>query len=121
MKTGRLLDVDLHHDFRTLMEHKAFLSRWCRTSMHTMEEDVFFVNALNFSCTNSPRRKISGDVFGDSAYQGAKEHNTCDQHQSRCHKDNVCLRRFMHPNSLVSDADSDKNVVSVLGSHELFA
>ena len=26
VQTGRLLDVDIHPDFRTLMEHKAFLS-----------------------------------------------------------------------------------------------
>ena len=31
VNTGRLLDVDMHPDFRTLMEHKAFLSAWCRT------------------------------------------------------------------------------------------
>ena len=26
VKTGRLLDVDIHSDFRTRLEHKAFLS-----------------------------------------------------------------------------------------------
>ena len=26
VQTGKLLDVDIHSDFRTLMEHKAFLS-----------------------------------------------------------------------------------------------
>ena len=30
VKTGRLLNVDIHPDFRTLMEHQAFLSTWCR-------------------------------------------------------------------------------------------
>ena len=35
-KTVRLLDVDIHPDFRTLMEHKA-LSTWCGTFMHTVE------------------------------------------------------------------------------------
>ena len=29
VQTGKLLDVDIHPDSRTLMEHKAFLSRWC--------------------------------------------------------------------------------------------
>ena len=38
VKTGRLLDVDMHPNFRTLMEHKAFLSTWCRTFMHTKEK-----------------------------------------------------------------------------------
>ena len=27
----KLLDVDIHPDFTTLMEHKAFLSTWCKT------------------------------------------------------------------------------------------
>ena len=31
VQTGKLLDVDIHPDFRTLMEHKAFLSTWCKT------------------------------------------------------------------------------------------
>ena len=43
MKTGKLLDVDIHPDFRTLMEHKAFLSTWCRTLMHTREKEEFFL------------------------------------------------------------------------------
>ena len=38
VKTGRLLDVDIHPNFRTLMEHKACLSPWCRTFMHTREK-----------------------------------------------------------------------------------
>ena len=37
VKTLRLFDVDTHTNFRTLMEHKAFLSTWCRTFMHTTE------------------------------------------------------------------------------------
>ena len=48
VKTGRLLDVDMHPDFRTLMEHKAFLSTWCRTFMHR-EKGVFFLNILKIS------------------------------------------------------------------------
>ena len=38
VKTGRLLDVDIHPNFRTIMEHKAFLSTWCGTFMHTREK-----------------------------------------------------------------------------------
>ena len=53
VKTGVMLDVDIHPDFRTLMEHKALLSIWCRTFMHTREKDVLFQNALRISRTNS--------------------------------------------------------------------
>ena len=49
MKTGRLLEVDMHPNFRTLMEHKGFLSTWCRTSSHTTENNVFFLNTLKVS------------------------------------------------------------------------
>ena len=31
VQTRKLLDVGIHPDFRTLMEHKAFLSTWCKT------------------------------------------------------------------------------------------
>ena len=43
MKTVKLVDVDKHPDFITLMEHTAFLSTWCRTLMHTREK---FLNTL---------------------------------------------------------------------------
>ena len=55
VKTRRLLDVDIHPNFRTLMEHKAFLSTWCRTLMHTREKDLFFLNALRNSLAPTPR------------------------------------------------------------------
>ena len=29
VKLGKLLDVHIHLDLRTLVEHKAFLSTWC--------------------------------------------------------------------------------------------
>ena len=54
-KTRRLLDVDIHTDFRTFMEHKAFLSAWCRTFMHTKEKNVFFWNDLKISVALTPR------------------------------------------------------------------
>ena len=47
VKRGRLLDVDIHSDFRTLIEHKAFLSTWCRTFMHTRDKE--FLNSLKIS------------------------------------------------------------------------
>ena len=55
VKTGRLLDVDIHPDFRTLMEQLAFLSTWCSTFMHTSENDIFFLNALRISLAPTPR------------------------------------------------------------------
>ena len=54
VKTGRLLDVDIHPDFGTLMEHKA-LSTWCGTFMHTREKDILFLNALKFSPAPTPQ------------------------------------------------------------------
>ena len=41
VKTRELLDVDIHPNFRTLMEHKAFLSTWCKTFMYTKEKGCF--------------------------------------------------------------------------------
>ena len=49
VKRGRLLDVDIHFHFRTLMEHKAFLSTLCRTFLHTRDKEVFFLNSLEIS------------------------------------------------------------------------
>ena len=72
LKTGRLMDVGAHPNFRTLMEHKASLStlvpdnraqKGKSFSSHERPQDL--------SCTNFPRRTISGDVCGDSAYEGA--------------------------------------------------
>ena len=55
VKTGKLLDVDIHPDFRTPMEHKAFLSTWCRTFMHTREKEDFFLNTLKISLAPTSR------------------------------------------------------------------
>ena len=44
LETRKLLDDDIHLDLRTLMEHKAFLSTWCKTFLHTREKEVFFLN-----------------------------------------------------------------------------
>ena len=46
VETRKLLDVDIHPHFGTLMEHKAFLSTWSRSLVHTKEKDVFFLNNL---------------------------------------------------------------------------
>ena len=55
-KTRRLLDVDIHLHFTSLMEHKALFSTWCRTFMHTKERDVFFLNTLKIPLPPAPRK-----------------------------------------------------------------
>ena len=54
-KTGKLSEVDIYPNFRTLMKHKAFLSTWCKTFMHTTEKDVFFLNTLKVSLAPTPQ------------------------------------------------------------------
>ena len=41
VKTGRLSDVDVHPNFKTLMEHKAFLSLLCVEHVYTQERMMF--------------------------------------------------------------------------------
>ena len=41
VQTGKLLDVEIRPDVRTLMEHKAFLSTWCKTFVAHMGEGNF--------------------------------------------------------------------------------
>ena len=73
VQTRKLLDVDIHPDFRTLMEHNAFLSTWCKnTFTHKGIGSCLPEHSQDLSCTNSTRRTISGDVCGDSADKGAK-------------------------------------------------
>ena len=55
VKKRSLLEVDVHPNFRTFMEHKAFLSAWCRTFMHKREKNVFFLNDLKISLSPAPR------------------------------------------------------------------
>ena len=63
VKTRKSLDVDIHPNFTTPMEHKVFLSSWCRTLMHTREKDVFFLNALRISFAPTPRKGPSHVMF----------------------------------------------------------
>ena len=56
VKTGRLLEVDVHPNFRTVMEHKAYLSAWCRIFMHTWEKKVFFLNTVEIPLTPTQRK-----------------------------------------------------------------
>ena len=63
VKTVRPLEFDVHPNFRTLMEHKAFLSTSCRTFMYTRENLFFFLSALkDISPTSFTSRTISCDV-----------------------------------------------------------
>ena len=55
VQTGKLLDVNTHPDFRTLMEHKAFLSTWCKTFLHRREKEVLFLNTLKISLAQTPQ------------------------------------------------------------------
>ena len=73
VQTGMLLNVDIHLDFRTLMEHKAFLSTWCKTFLHTKGEGSLPPeHSQDLSYTHVPRRTMSGDVCRDSAAEEAK-------------------------------------------------
>ena len=49
VQTVRLLEVDVHPNFRTLMQHKAFLSTWCKKTHAHKRENIFFLNASKFS------------------------------------------------------------------------
>ena len=46
VKTGRLLDVEIHPNFGTVMERGAFLSTWCRTFTHTQKRNMFLAPTL---------------------------------------------------------------------------
>ena len=48
---------------RTLMEHKAFLSTWCKTFMHTRDKEVFFLNTLKISLAPIPQEELSQVMF----------------------------------------------------------
>ena len=56
-KASAKADVDIHPDFRTLMEHKAFLSTCCKTFLHTKEKEVVFLNTLKISLLYNPPKK----------------------------------------------------------------
>ena len=49
VQTRKLLDVDIHPDFRT------FLSTWCKTFLHTREKEVFFLNTPTISLVQTPK------------------------------------------------------------------
>ena len=72
VKRGRLLDVDIHSHFRTLMEHKTFFSTWQNIYAHKGQGSFLLEQSQDLSCTNSPRTTFSGYVCGDSTDQRAK-------------------------------------------------
>ena len=79
VKTGKLLEVDMHPNFRTLMEHKTFLATWCRTLMHTRENDVFFLNTLKVSLAPTPQEGPFHVMFVRKQHtQEPKESNNYD-------------------------------------------
>ena len=79
VKTGRLLDVEIHPNFRKLMEQKGFFSTWCGTFMDTMENDVFLPECFDdFSRTNSTKRTIPCDVCETDHNQEQKKQKVCD-------------------------------------------
>ena len=87
VKTGRLLDVDIHPNFRTIIEHKAFLSTWCGTFMHRREKNVFFLNVLKISLSPVSReRPFHAMCLRD--FRGFRE--------SRRYEYNVCTCRRTH-------------------------
>ena len=108
VKTGRLLDVDIHPNFRTIMEHKTFLSTWCRTFMHTREKNVFFLDALkiSLSLTSFKRRTIPCDVC--ESFRGLGE--------SRRYENNVCTCRRTH-----LSIHRDDDIVHVHTRHNHFS
>ena len=79
VKTGRLLDVDCHPEFSTLMEHKAFFIHLIRTFMHTREKEVFILNALKISLAPTPQEGSFQVMFAVTQHtKEQKELNTRD-------------------------------------------
>ena len=93
------------------MEHKAFLSACCRTFMHTREKDVFFLNVLRVSRTNSTRGTIPCDVCENSHVFRV----------SRCCQNNVCTRKLTHLFLTDDGVTFGENIVFVSGSFDHFS
>ena len=115
VKTGISLDVDIHADFRTRMEHKAFISTRCRTFMHIWEKEVFILNTLKISLAPlSQEGSIQVMCMGTRHTQEQQERKTCEREGQNA------IHRLMRSIPLASDVDLDENIVSVSGSHEPF-
>ena len=90
VKTVRLLEVAVRPNFRTLMEHKALLSTWCRTFMHTGEICFLPEYFEVFSSTTFTRRTIPYDAREKSLIWWAKCVTHVWARESRCDETNVC-------------------------------
>ena len=76
-QTRKLLDIDVHPDFRTLMEHKTFLSTWCKTCLHTREKEAFFLNTLKISLVQTAQEGPFQVMFAGTLHtKEQKELNT---------------------------------------------
>ena len=66
VKTGRHLDVDIHHVFYNNYGAQGLLI--------FLLQNIYFLPECppDLPCTNSPRKTISRDVCGDSTYQGTQ-------------------------------------------------
>ena len=74
VKTVDLLEVDIHPNFRTLMEHKALLVYMVQNVYAHKREGCSFCECFeDFSHTNSTSRTISCDVCEKTTYSRTKE------------------------------------------------
>ena len=102
MQTGKLLDVDIHTDFRTLVEHKAFWSTWCKTFLHTREKALKI--SLAPTLQEGPFQVMS---VGGQQQKKQNKLNTRERQGQDATKKKVCSRTVMHAMPLVSNADFD--------------
>ena len=73
VQTGRLLDVDIHLFFYTPNGAQGLLVNLVQDIFaHKGEGSLLPEHSQGLSCTDSPRKTISGDVCGDSAAKEAK-------------------------------------------------
>ena len=130
VKTGKLFEVYIHPNFRTLMEHKAFLSTWCRTFMHTREKNVLFLNALKVSLVSTPQEGPFHVMCVRKEHtQVPKEPKDYDWNQKRkrlkkkseCYENNVSSRRHKHSVLQTSNITFCGDPVCVLVSCDHFS
>ena len=79
-----------------LVEHKAFLSTWCKTVLHTREKEVFFPNTLKISLAQSHQNGPYQVMFVETQQKKQKKQNT------RKRKDQDTAKRRLLPQSHAS-------------------
>ena len=109
-ENGRLLHVDIHQYYWTVVKYKAFLSNCCGTFMHTWEKDITYESVLVICLTPSTRRTLQ--VMFVRALTWFQE--------SRCYVNKVCARRHTHPFLLDDGVIFGENIVFVCGSYVHF-